>query len=160
MRKGALQNLHALCLQLADLHFLREEEETARHFSQMVRLGKRTAIFTVFPLRRRHCSASLSTAVLGIGGGDRLSSEVADFYETVHCRSKPEHPLRVAFFGRFRLQIGARELTEKDFKRESQRATEIYSGPRENPKQRTVGEHFLAGSRPQIRRNLTACGAV
>jgi DNA-binding SARP family transcriptional activator len=117
-KKGALQNLHALCLQLADLHFLREEEETARtFFRKWVRLGKENGYiysvpFTEEALQRvlEHSSASASaeeTAYL---------REVADFYETVHCRSKPEHPLRVAFFGRFRLQIGARELTEKDFK--------------------------------------------
>ncbi len=115
-RKGAQQSVHALCLQLADLYFLRGEEELGNeYFCKWVNLGRKNRYIYSVPFTHQslqrvlaRCTASPEEA--------SYAQEVVRFYETARKKSYSEHPLVVQLLGSFRLEVGGHTLTEKDFK--------------------------------------------
>lgn len=115
-KKGALQNLHALFLQLADLYFLRGEDEAAHEFyRKWMSLGKENGYIYSVPFTQQSLQRVLAHSG-GLAEEDSYVREVVDFYNAARRGNRPEHPVKLTFFGSFCLQIGDRQLTEKDFR--------------------------------------------
>ena len=114
--KGALQNVYALCLQLADLHYLRGSDETAHeYYRKWVNLGQENGYIYSVPFTQQALQRVLARNS-DQSADDSYIQQVVQFYDMARRKNRPENPLNVTFFGPFTLQTGAEKLTEKDFK--------------------------------------------
>lgn len=111
-KKGALQNAHALYLQLADLYYQQGKVEAGReYFLKWTELGRKNRYLYSVPFTHESLRR-----VLACSERTPHAREVAGFYEVARRKGYSEESVDVTLFGPFRLRVGSRILQEKDFK--------------------------------------------